>query len=368
MYSSPEFSGEAGAILGNPALRGPAIPVELTDLHRKLSSFYKVQFGVKLHHRSSFAVMTAGIPTEILLCLGLINPGDKVAICDPSHPVFPKAAGLSSASITSIPVSERTDYLPLPELQEAVTGEKIKLRFLNYPHNPSGAAADSNFFDRQVKAASKSDYLLCNRLGFCGVSKGENPHPSILQSPGARKVAVELMSFDLGFGLPEGMLEIAIGSPDTIAILKEMNSLVYELFPLYILKLFEVVLGHYADAAGEAAEKIKTNAEILSEGLRKLGWRTSVFKGAPFLWATHPYRKSSLSLSRVMLQRTGVVIVPGIRFGENGEGFVRFSLTATEAEIANALNRISKSLHPIKTGKAIFNKRIREIKNGSAND
>ncbi|MCP4632985.1 MAG: aminotransferase class I/II-fold pyridoxal phosphate-dependent enzyme [candidate division Zixibacteria bacterium] len=365
-FADPDFSGEAGAILGNPGLRRQATPDEIADIRKKTAHFYFKQTGVKLNHWSSFAFISVDIPTEYLLCLGLINPGDNVAVCNPSDPTFCKALSLSSANIIYQTVSERTDYLPIPELPDLKTDERIKLKFLNFPHNPTGAVADTNFFDRQAKAASKGDYLICHRWGFRGLTNNSHPHPSLLQSPGTKKVAVELLGFNLGFGLKPGMLEIAVGSPDAIAVIKEIDSLISEQTPFYKLKLLDSAIRHCSTAESKAAEMIKTNANILTEGLKKFGWRTFLHKGAPFLWASHPRRKSSLNLSRILLKRSGIMVTPGSAFGENGEGFIRFALTATEGDIHEALARISKSLHPIKTGKLEIDKRIKELRDGQA--
>ncbi|PJA30322.1 MAG: hypothetical protein CO189_00275 [candidate division Zixibacteria bacterium CG_4_9_14_3_um_filter_46_8] len=360
----PDFFSEVAAVYANPASMKLASEEELRSALTKVSAFYYQQFNVNFHSHPSIVIMTAGVPTEILLCLGIVNTGDRVALCDPSDPIFHRAATLSSAIIVPVPISERTDYLPTHELVDEERVGKLKLKFLNYPHNPTGAVADFSFFEAQVKAASKGDYLICHRRGFAGVHRKSYFHPSILQSPAARKVAIESFGFNLGFGLPRGMLEIAAGSPDAIAILREMNFALSNGIPLYILKLIETAIDYFEPVSKATGEKIGINAEILAYELQKLHWRIYPYKGTPFLWASHPRRKSSIDLTRVLLRRAGIMCLPGIIFGGNGEGYVRFSLTASEAEIADAAKRIGKSLHPIRTGKAIINKRIREIRNG----
>gem|GEM_PF-3020635 len=363
-FADAGFSGEAGALLGNTDMRRKATREEVRETIKLLADFYYDKFNVKLHRRSSITIITPFVPSEILLSLSIINPNDGIALCNPCDPVFRNAAALSSGSVVSVPISERTDFLPpiISEMENAK--HKLKLNFINYPHNPTGAVADLDFFNRQIKAASDGDYLLCHRLGFTGTAIGYSRPTSMLEATGSKKVGLELFGFNLGFGLPKRMLEIAVGSPDAISILKEINFILNGNSSLYILKLMESAINHYENATTEAAKKIKTNAEILSDGLKGLGWRTYIHKGSPFIWASHPKRKSSLNLSKTLFDRAGIIISPGIRFGENGEGAVRFSLTASEAEIASAVKRISRTLHPIKRGKSLIDKRIKKFRDG----
>ncbi len=362
LFSSPDFAGEAGGIIGNPGLRRAATKAEVLETYKYTAEFYVKQFGIKLNHRTSIAIITAGIPSEMLISLGLVDPGDKIAVCDPSSIVFRNAATVAGASIYSIPVNERTDYLASSSLTDRRMERSLKIKFLNYPHTPTGAAADSSFFDTQVKAAAKDNYLLCHRWGSIAINSGAYSHPSIFHSRGAKKVGIEFTGFDIGYGFQEGLLEIAVGSPDAIAIIKEMNGVVCRDIPFFILKLFCSAIDHYQAVATETSDRIKVNADIVSSGLKRLGWFVYNNKGAPFLWVKHPRRRSSVNLARSLWRRAGISVIPGLKFGDNGEGYIRISLTASEQELDEAINRIARVLHPIKSGKDMIDKRLKGFK------
>ncbi|MBD3233925.1 MAG: aminotransferase class I/II-fold pyridoxal phosphate-dependent enzyme [candidate division Zixibacteria bacterium] len=368
LFSNPDFAGEAGGIIGNPGLRRGATKAEIVDAYKYIAEFYVKQFGIKLNHRTSIAIITAGIPSEMLISLGLVNPGDKIAVCDPASIVFRNAATMAGASVSSIPVNERTDYLASSSITDRRVERNLKIKFLNYPHIPSGAAADSSFFDAQVKAAAKGNYLLCHRWGSLAINRGRYSHPSIFHSSGAKKVGIEFTGFDIGYGFQKGLLEFAVGSPDAIAIIKEMNSAVCRDIPFFILKLFYSAIDHYETIAKETSERIKINADILSSGLKKLGWSVYNSKGTPFVWVKHPRRRSSVNLARSLWRRAGISVIPGVKFGDNGEGYIRIALTGTEQELEEAINRIAKVLHPIKSGKNMIDKRLKGFKGEQDSD
>jgi len=90
----------------------------------------------------------------------------------------------------------------------------------------------------------------------------------------------------------------------------------------------------------------------MTEGLTEMGWEVRRSHEVPFLWVKPPFvvkkdpaGKSSLRFSRMLLRRSGVKVLPGIVFGENGEGFVRISITPPEEKLTEALKRIKEHSH-----------------------
>jgi aspartate/methionine/tyrosine aminotransferase len=90
------------------------------------------------------------------------------------------------------------------------------------------------------------------------------------------------------------------------------------------------------------AEAIKLT-DMLS--LEKAG-----FDSTPFLWAKISGRKHSRTQASVLYRRSRILVAPGTSFGENGEGFLRFSLTAAPEDYAAACERVKRKLNLLKMG------------------
>ncbi|MBT5872827.1 MAG: aminotransferase class I/II-fold pyridoxal phosphate-dependent enzyme, partial [Candidatus Latescibacteria bacterium] len=82
---------------------------------------------------------------------------------------------------------------------------------------------------------------------------------------------------------------------------------------------------------------------LLVDGLRKLGWKLSSPKAGLYVWVPTPPRYTSVRFS-VLLRKSGVFVVPGAFMGEYGEGYVRFALSTSEAEMQLVLDRIEHGL------------------------
>jgi len=93
----------------------------------------------------------------------------------------------------------------------------------------------------------------------------------------------------------------------------------------------------------EICRTYKKRRDILVPGLKSLGFEAELPKGGIFVWAKVPARRNSKRFSLELLQKTGVLITPGSGLGSAGEGYQRFSLTAPEEKLKEALDRMKKS-------------------------
>jgi LL-diaminopimelate aminotransferase len=84
--------------------------------------------------------------------------------------------------------------------------------------------------------------------------------------------------------------------------------------------------------------------DVLVNGLNELGWKTDTPKATFYVWTTIPEGEENSMEFVKKLINVGVVITPGIGFGEHGEGFVRFALTQPIPRIEDALDRIQMVL------------------------
>ncbi|MGB9588001.1 MAG: aminotransferase class I/II-fold pyridoxal phosphate-dependent enzyme, partial [Armatimonadota bacterium] len=87
---------------------------------------------------------------------------------------------------------------------------------------------------------------------------------------------------------------------------------------------------------------------ILIEGLNELGWRLPKPKATLYAWVPVPPGYSSTDFAKALLEKAGVLVVPGLAYGEHGEGYVRFSLTVAGdmhgERIAEGVRRIKENL------------------------
>ncbi|MCF8012357.1 MAG: aminotransferase class I/II-fold pyridoxal phosphate-dependent enzyme, partial [Clostridiales bacterium] len=97
------------------------------------------------------------------------------------------------------------------------------------------------------------------------------------------------------------------------------------------------------DCVERNASNYQARRDILVDGLTKLGWHMPKPQSSMFVWAPLPGgRKSSRDFAFEMLEKAGVLVIPGVAFGDMGEGYVRIGLVQDKELLQKAVDRIGK--------------------------
>ncbi len=323
------------------------------DLKKRIADWAEQKYQVKLNPENEILPFAAlnhrvrdGGKRKIIydLFLSFLNPGEAAAIPDPSDPVYKGGSVFAGGEVVSLPLWERTDYLPnlsaLPSSKD--TANFPKILFLNYPHDPTTAVADPEFFDELVQWAHTKNILLANDASYNEICYDGYMPTSLLQAKGAKKVGVELFSFypltGIGFGFLAGNRQIISQVEATEKVFSSGASQMLSQIGLAILE-------SYSAEAEQNNMEFAKRKDILMKGLSNLGWKAKRPKAGPFIWAKVPPRYSSVGFVRMLLRKAGVLVSPGFGFGEHGEGYVRIALNRPENELNKALERIKQHSH-----------------------
>lgn len=278
------------------------------------------------------------------LLLSLINPSEMSAVPDPCDPIFKTASILAGAEVESFPLLERNDYLPnlsaFPASRKGMSSPKIL--FLNYPHDPTSSVADAGFFREIVEWAAKRNILLVSDVSGNEICFDDHTPVSLLQSKGARKLTVEKFSFFALTGIDFGFL---VGDRGVISQTESMRSALGEgVSKAFVLQALEILKG-YTEIAHRNNLEFTLRKATLLKGLFKLNWKVRKPKAGPFVWVKIPPRYSSLGFFRMLLKKAGVLVSPGVAFGEHGEGYVRIALNQPADQIQKAMERLEMHSH-----------------------
>jgi aspartate/methionine/tyrosine aminotransferase len=284
-------------------------------------------------------IITPGIRMTVLfISLGLLNPGDFAAYPDPGMPYFRSAIALADGVAKKYTLSESNDYtLNILNLSNS-TFKKLRLLFINYPHNPTGASVDLYFYRELLKSLRFKNVLTVSDSAH--IHPGDPDIASPLQINGGSRMAVELHSFSTTFGIPG--LGFAVGHKDVITIIGGFLS-TWGYRPEYCnIRLARFLLDRADDVFATQMAILDRRREILSEGLKKLEWHVKTGRQLPFIWAKPPVKGTSVSFSRRLFIKAGIKVSPGTDFGEAGEGWLRLTISQNENKLIEAIERLAQ--------------------------
>ncbi|SHI06220.1 aminotransferase class I/II-fold pyridoxal phosphate-dependent enzyme [Desulfosporosinus lacus] len=316
-----------------------------TEEFRKVcAEWYQERFGVTLNPETEVLPLMGSQDGLAHIFLAYIDPGDLAFIPDPGYPIYTAGLMLAGGKKVAIPLLEENGYLPDLKQIDPDLARKAKLMFLNYPNNPTAAVANLSFFEKVVDFAKEYDLLICHDAAYSELAfEGFKP-VSFLQARGAKEVGIEFHSVSKTYNLAGARLGFAVGNADVIGTLSQLKSNIdYGVFAP-VLTAGAYALNNGQESIEENQSAYQRRRDLLIEGCALAGWKMPLPQGSMFVWAPVPTEQDSVSFAMDLAREAGVIVVPGVAFGEHGEGFVRVALVQDESVLQEAVQRIQQFL------------------------
>jgi alanine-synthesizing transaminase len=319
----------------------------ITKLRQAIADWYKRRWDVEIDPEEE-AIATMGAKEGLShLVLATVSPGDVVFAPNPTYPIHPYSVIIAGGDLRSIPTGPGRDFFEDLLTATKQTWPKPKMLILSYPHNPTTAVVEREFFEKIVAFCREHDIMVVHDFAYADlVFDGYTP-PSFLQIPGAKDIGVEFFSLSKSYSMPGWRVGFCAGNPRLIAALRRIKSyLDYGMFqPIQIAAI--IALNGPDECVKEVVEIYKQRRDALVDGLNRVGWPIEKPKGTMFVWAKipEPYLKmGSLEFAKMLMVKSKVAVSPGVGFGEYGDDHVRFALVENPHRINQAIRGIKQIL------------------------
>jgi len=324
-------------------------PIETSEIELKkaIAKWYHGRFGVKLDPKTETLALIGSKEGVAHLSLAFLNNEDIGLVPSPSYPVHFNGVIMAGGILHNIPISEESGYLPdLKKIPKDIVA-KTKLLFLSYPHNPTTAVCDLNYFKEVVNWARGKNIVVGHDLAYSDiVFDGYKAH-SILEVKGAKEMCIEFHTCSKSYNMAGWRIGFAVGNAEILKSLAKTKSYIdFGLFKPIQYAAIKALLGPQ-ECVKKQVEVYRKRRDVLVNGLNKIGWEIPKPKATFYVWARIPDKYSALTSMEfvsLMIKETGLVLAPGTGFGEYGEGYVRFALVENEDVLREAVKRIKEIL------------------------
>ncbi|MBD5403348.1 aminotransferase class I/II-fold pyridoxal phosphate-dependent enzyme [bacterium] len=278
---------------------------------------------------------------------------DIILIPDPGYASYGQMVQCSGGKAYSIPLTAENNYQPdmedvFAQLEaDGYDSNKVKAIIINYPNNPLGVSATREYVKSVVDFCRKRDILLMSDAAYCDLYFDEQEKPfSVLEIDGAKDIAVEFFSLSKPYAITGWRLGWLCGNSEVISRFAKAKSTIDNGIFKALQKACAYVMnsceGDEYIQCGNIAYKRKQS--IIVKGLRELGWEideTNLPKTTFYLWLPIPRKySSSFKFCEDMLEKSGIVIVPGDAFGKYGAGYFRLSFVCSDEQLLEVIDRM----------------------------
>jgi len=314
----------------------------LPELRQAIAEWYNKRFNVSLDPDKEVAPLIGAKEGIAHIALCFIDPGDIALVPDPGYPVYSVGTLLTGGQPYYLPLTEKNKFLPDYNSIPEHTIKKAKLLWINYPNNPTGAIADLDFFNRTIEFARQHDLAICHDAPYTEVAFDGYQPLSFMQADGAKEVGVEFHSLSKSYNMTGWRIGMAVGNATMIDALKRVKSNLDSGIPQAIqYAAIEALTGPQGCIPKHNAI-YQRRRDLLVDTLNKIGLEAKPPKASLYVWAKVPEGYTSMKFASDLLEQLGVVVTPGIGYGKNGEGYVRLSLTISDAGLVKGLSRLSE--------------------------
>jgi LL-diaminopimelate aminotransferase len=333
----------------NRAMRDPKnhrypLDAGLPEFRLEIARWFLGRYGVKLDPEAEILPLIGSKEGIAHMPLAYVNPGDAVLVPDPCYPPYRSGTWFAGGEVISMPLTEKNRFLPdLREVNHSIL-HKVRMMFINYPNNPTGAVCDRRFLEHAVEFCAKHNIILCCDAAYAEMGYDGYKAPSVFEVAGAKDVAIEFHSLSKTFNMTGWRLGFACGNPELVSALARVKSNVDSGVFFAIQWAGTAALRNYDRHMRSVLKIYEERRDALCDGLGALGWNIGKPNATFYVWCRVPPRYTSATFAKELLEKADIVATPGNGFGQAGEGYIRMALTVDKRRIREAVERIRKRL------------------------
>ena len=304
-----------------PDVHGYAPFSGLPALKEAIAARYAEIYGVHLDSAREIAVLP-GTKTGLMeFALCAVGRGGTIVLPDPGYPDYFSAVALAGA---------RT--VPLSDFD--VTADAL---YLNFPSNPTAAAAPDGLFEEAVRWAGRTGAWILHDFAYGDlVFDGRKPK-SFLATEGAREVGIELFSMSKSYGMAGWRLGFALGNRELV---RRIELLQDHAFAGIFRPVQEAGIAALTGPQDSVEQRRATYERRRDRALAALGGVDAQSEGTFFVWFRLP---EGLAVEKLLVEHR-VAVAPGEGFGTRGTGWARLSLAVTDEALDLGLERLGTAL------------------------
>lgn len=314
----------------------------LLELRQAAAEFLEKKYQLSFQADKEILVTVGATEALSASLVAILEEGDTVLLPAPAYPGYEPIVNMVGADIVEIDTTAN-QFVLTPEMLEAAIleqGDKLKAVILNYPANPTGVT----YSREQIKALAdvliKYPIFVVSDEIYAELNYTDEPHVSIAEYLPDQTILISGLSKSHAMtGWRIGL--ICAKAELTAQLIKSHQYLVTAAATPMQFGAIEALRNGQDDAL-PMKEEYRKRRDYIIEKMTELGFSIIRPDGAFYIFAKIPagYNQDSFAFLKELAQQQTVAFIPGVAFGEYGEGYVRLSYAASMETIQEAMKRL----------------------------
>jgi aspartate/methionine/tyrosine aminotransferase len=322
----------------------------LLQLRQKIAEKLQDINNLRVDPNTEIMVTVGGEEAVGAILLSLLDPGDEVLVTDPGYIPYYSLVHLASGIPVPVPLIEEKGYAyDYDALERAVT-PRTRMLILNSPNNPTGAMFDKDNLAKLAEFCERNNLLVLADEAYEQMVYDGEKHVSFATLPNMKERTITVQSFSKTYSMTGWRIGYIVAS-------KEINSVIVRAHQNLVLCATSFAQAGAIAALTGSQEPLKNmvnefskRRNLLYQGLNDLGIPCHKPQGAFYLFPNiSEFGMGSSEFADYLLSKYGVASVPGVEFGQCGEGHLRISYANSYANCQEGLRRIQKAVEELRS-------------------
>lgn len=331
------FEDASNGYTGYPNFQGDP------ELRAEIINFYKKEYGIDVDDKEVL-VTASGTSAMYLVMNAILDKGDEVILQGPYFSPYPQQVELNGGVPVELPTFENEDFQVNAERLESLITERTKAIVINSPNNPTGNCLNLATMEKILAIAQKYDLIVVSDEIYTSFSY-QHPFIPFASLPGAKERTITINSFSKNFIMCGWRLGNIIAPDYMIRTLLSISQGVFFTAPSISQRAAIYALRHMDEIVPPVVAEFRKRMFYAADRVNALRNMHVLYppKGSFYLWVNiKGTGLTSVEAQQLILNEAHVLMLPGVAFGDCGEGFLRIACTVDVDTFKEAFDRIEK--------------------------
>ncbi|AKU07349.1 pyridoxal phosphate-dependent aminotransferase [Haloferax gibbonsii] len=296
------------------------------------------RYGQEYDPEDEIIVTTGASEAVDLAFRAFVDPGDVVAIPQPSYISYTPGAIFAGGEPLPVPTRAEDEFTLTPEALEAAGADEADVLVLCYPNNPTGAVMTDDELADVASFVRDHDLVVLSDEIYSDL-RYEDDHASIATHPGMRERTIVFNGFSKAYAMTGLRLGYAMGPAGAIDAMNKVHQYAMLSAPTTAQYAALEALRSCDDSVDEMRREYDRRRRFVLARFEEMGLDCFEAKGAFYVFPEAPDGDDE-AFAEGLLEEQNVALVPGSVFGEGGEGHLRVSYATGMRELREAMDRI----------------------------
>ncbi|MBR2510176.1 MAG: aminotransferase class I/II-fold pyridoxal phosphate-dependent enzyme [Lentisphaeria bacterium] len=321
----------------------------MLSLRKEICKYVNNHYHVGYNYNNE-CIVTIGVSEALDIAMrALLDPGDEVIYTTPCFVSYPAEITMAHGVPVPVPTYEKDAFALTPETLKSVITPRSKVLLLNFPCNPTGAVMGLENLKVVAEIAKENDLVVITDEIYSELIYDNWEHHSIAALDGMRERTIFLHGFSKAFAMTGWRVGYACGPAEIIDAMMKIHQ--YGIMSANTTSqeaALEALRNGYSSML-KMRESYRERRNVMVRMLNDMGLKCIMPQGAFYAFPNiQSTGLDSKTFARRLLEQQHVAVVPGIAFGECGEGYIRCCYATGIQDIIEAMNRMKKFVDSLK--------------------